>query len=152
MRLNVAGLVVGLMTLSGTRAMAQSDSARVVARMQSYAGFLKTGPVDSVAGSFASDGRLISPGMDPLIGPAGIRGFLTPLVAAFNVESCTMTAERVELYGSAAYEWGDYTQRAGPKGGQAADYHGRFVAELKREADGQWRIERLFMQPAPPGS
>ena len=33
-----------------------------------------------------------------------------------------------------------------------ADYHGRFVAELRKQENGQWKIARLFMQPAPPGS
>jgi ketosteroid isomerase-like protein len=152
MRKIVAGLLVVWSAGVTTKVLAQTDSARVVARMQSYAGYLKTGPVDSVAGSFANDGQLISPGMDPVKTPAGIQGFLTPLVAQFTVDSCTMTAEKVELFGTSALEWGDYTQRAGPKNGQMADYHGRFVAELRRQGDGDWKIERLFMQPAPPGS
>jgi ketosteroid isomerase-like protein len=148
----VAGLLVGLGLTAGRQVAAQSDSARVVARMQGYAGFLKSGPVDSVAGSFAPDGQLISPGMDPVKTPAGIQGFLTPLVAQFTVDSCTMTAEKVEVFGGTALEWGDYTQRAGPKNGAMADYHGRFVAELHKQENGQWKIARLFMQPAPPGS
>ena len=152
MRKIVAGLLVLSSVAVTTGALAQTDSAKVVTRMQRYAGYLKTGPVDSVAGSFAADGQLISPGMDPVKSPAGIQGFLTPLVAAFTVDSCTMTAEKVELFGATALEWGDYTQRAGPKGGAMADYHGRFVAELQKQADGQWKIARLFMQPAPPGS
>lgn len=150
MRTILAGIL--LAGVVAVRAEAQSDSAQVMARMERYATFLKSGPVDSVAASFAGDGQLISPGMDPVRTPAGIAGFLTPLVAQFAVEACAMRAERVELFGTTAFEWGDYTQRAGPKGGAMADYHGRFVAELHKQTDGQWKIARLFMQPAPPGS
>lgn len=149
----VVGLSCSLISIESAVAQSQaSDSAAVVHRLERYADAVRTGPVDTIVAAFTTDGQLVLPGMATIRGQAAIQAFLAPMAAASNVESCSMTAETVEISGPVAYEWGDYAQRAGEKGKPAADYHGRFVARLQRGGNGEWRIARLFMQPAPPGS
>jgi hypothetical protein len=84
--------------------------------MTRYTRFLKTGPVDSTTALFAADGQLLEPGMAALDGPRAIADFLTPLAAQFGVDTSAMTAGEIEVQGDTAYQWGDYFQRAGPKG------------------------------------
>ena len=137
---------IGLLSASAVAAQ-QADSSAVVHRLERYAELIRTGPVDSVAASFTPDGQLILPGMAAVNGRDAIYQFLAPMASSSSVESCSMTAEKVEVSGSTAYEWGDYQQRAGPVGKPAQDYHGRFVAELKKDSGGHWLIARLLMQP-----
>ncbi len=137
---------IGLASVSVVTAQ-QGDSAAVVRRLERYAELIRTGPVDSVAASFTADGRLMLPGMAVVSGRDAIYQFLAPMASSSTVESCSMTAEKVEVSGATAYEWGEYQQRAGPTGKPAQDYHGRFVAELKKDSGGHWLIARLLMQP-----
>jgi len=118
--------------------------------MEHYATLTRTGPVDSIVAAYIPKGELLEPGMNALHGREAIRNFLTPLAAAFTVESASMTSDTVDVHGHVAYQWGRYDQRAGPNGGPVAEYRGRFVAEWHQEADGQWRLARLLVQPFPP--
>ncbi len=136
---------------SAATAPAADDSARreIEAAMQRYTALLKSGPVEALAGSYTADGELLEPGMAALHGREAIRSFLAPIFTAVDVESATTASEAVEVYGDAAYQWGTYRQRAAEHGKPAVDYHGRYVASWRREADGQWRIARFIVQPFP---
>jgi len=122
----------------------------VEAAMRRYAEHLRTGPVAATVASFTATGQLLQPGMAPLQGREAIRGFLAPLADQFTVKSVEMATESLDVLGAVAYQWGTYRQEAGPKAGPFATYNGRYVAEWRHEADGQWRIERLMMQPVGP--
>jgi uncharacterized protein (TIGR02246 family) len=158
LRMMSAAMLAGALVLSAVRPAGAAPpvseaTARheVEAALQHYTALLRTGPVDAQVALFTQDGELLEPGMAPLHGREAIKAFLTPLVAAFDVESATATSDTVEVFGNAAYQWGTYSQRAGEKGKPGADYHGRYVASWHREADGQWRISRFLVQPFPQG-
>ena len=146
-------IFAGLLTGSPLQALDDATARREIeAAMQQYTKLLRTGPPEAVAAMYTADGELLEPGMAPLKGPEAILAFLKPLVAAFEVQSASMDSEVIEVFGSAAYQWGTYSQRAGEKGKPAADYHGRFVTSWRRDAEGHWRIARLMVQPFPTGA
>jgi ketosteroid isomerase-like protein len=64
-----------------------------------------------------------------------------------SVSATEMQSDSIAVSGNVAQSSGRYRQVAGPKGGPAAEYRGAFHATWAREADGQWRISRLVMQP-----
>lgn len=121
----------------------------VEAATQEYTRLLKSGPPEASAALFAADGELLEPGMAALRGPEAIKAFLAPLFKAYEVQSAATEIEAVEVHGKAAYVWGTYTQRAGERGKDAAEYHGRIVIAWHKEGDGHWRITRLMVQPFP---
>jgi uncharacterized protein (TIGR02246 family) len=144
----------GALLAAGATAQPDGDAARrdVQAAMQKYTDLFKTGPVDAVVACYAPDGELLEPGMAALHGRDAIKAFLTPLFAAVEVQAVEMTTDSIEVHDSAAYQWGTYSQRAAEHGKPAAAHHGRYVAAWRREADGQWRIARLMVQPFPQGA
>ncbi|HVC19786.1 MAG TPA: DUF4440 domain-containing protein [Vicinamibacterales bacterium] len=119
----------------------------IQAAMQRYAELGRTGPVAATVAMFTADGELLEPGMPPIQGRPAIQSFLAPLAAKFTVESEVMTTDALDIYGSAAYQWGTYQQTAGPIGQPGDTYAGRYVAEWRHEPGGQWRLRRLMMQP-----
>jgi uncharacterized protein (TIGR02246 family) len=120
--------------------------------MQHYTELLRTGPPEALAATFTAEGELLEPGMAAVHGRDAIRSFLAPLFSAVTVESASTESETVEVFGTAAYQWGTYRQRVAEHGKPAADYHGRYVAAWRREADGHWRLARMLVQPFPPGA
>ena len=123
--------------------------SQIEAAMQRYTRFTRTGPPDSSAALFTGDGELLEPGMRPLRGPEAIRTFLAPLWHAVTVTKAVTTTDAIEVHGDVAYLWGTYDQVVAVQNQPPADYHGRLVAEWRREPDGAWRIRRLLVQPSP---
>ncbi len=113
--------------------------------MARYTRSLKSGPVDSTTALFRSDGQLLEPGMGALKGPEAIADFLTSLVAQFAVDTAAMTTEAIEVHGDVAYQWGEYFQKAGPKGQPTKEYKGRYVASWVSDGK-EWKLRRLLMQ------
>ena len=134
-----------IVLLAAGPALAGSNGS-IAAAVDAYAAALVTGDAAAIAGAFAEDGELLLPGQPAVHGRAALITFLAPLTAAARVESVTMTIERQQLHGTVAEVWGRYRQRAGPPGGAAKAYGGRYVGDWAR-IDGQWRIVRLLMQP-----
>ncbi|HTQ79376.1 MAG TPA: SgcJ/EcaC family oxidoreductase [Thermoanaerobaculia bacterium] len=132
---------------------AEAEARRQVeAAMERYTTLLRTGPPEALAACFTAQGELLEPGMAPLQGPEAIRAFLAPIFTAVDVLSASATSESVEVHGDAAYQWGTYRQRVAEHGKPPADYQGRYVAAWRREADGQWRLRRMLVQPFPGGA
>ncbi|HXU33247.1 MAG TPA: nuclear transport factor 2 family protein [Thermoanaerobaculia bacterium] len=121
--------------------------AQVEAAVQSYAAALR-GSVETLADLFAPEGELIQPGLDPLVGPEEIRGFLAPRVKKVRIEEATMTSRAIDLYGDEAYVWGDYSQRVAVGEQPLATFTGHFVAQWHR-TQGAWKLRRMMVQPAP---
>jgi uncharacterized protein (TIGR02246 family) len=122
----------------------------IEAAMQRYAGFLKSGAVDSTIAMFAPDGELLEPGLAELKGRNAIRAFLTPIVSTVTVESAATTTEEIVVAGAIATQWGDYRQQVVQPGKGSVRYQGHYAAEWEHESDGQWHLKRLLMQPGPP--
>ena len=132
---------------ASVRSPAVDERARVEAATQRYAALIRGAPVDSVLTAYTENGELEIPGVGALKGRKAIRDFLAPLAAAVSVSATEMQSDSLAVSGNVAQSSGRYRQVAGPKGGPAAEYRGAFHATWAREADGQWRISRLVMQP-----
>src|SRR6478735_5734511 len=132
---------------SSVRSPSPDESTRVEAATQHYATLIRGAPVDSVVAAYAGNGELEIPGVGTLKGRKAIRDFLAPLTAAVSVSATEMQSDSIAVSGNVARSRGHYRQVAGPKGGRSAEYRGTFDATWTREADGQWRISRLVMQP-----
>jgi uncharacterized protein (TIGR02246 family) len=142
----IGGVVVAAACAS-VRSPAVDERARVEAATQRYAALIRGAPVDSVLTAYTENGELEIPGVGALKGRKAIRDFLAPLAAAVSVSATEMQSDSIAVSGNVAQSSGRYRQVAGPKGGPAAEYRGAFHATWAREADGQWRISRLVMQP-----
>jgi ketosteroid isomerase-like protein len=142
----IGGVVVAAACAS-VRSPGVDERARVEAATQRYAALIGGAPVDSVLTAYTENGELEIPGVGALKGRKAIRDFLTPLAAAVSVSATEMQSDSIAVSGNVAQSSGRYRQVAGPKGGPAAEYRGAFHATWAREADGQWRISRLVMQP-----
>jgi len=142
----IGGVVVAAACAS-VRSPGVDESARVEAATQRYAALIGGAPVDSVLTAYTENGELEIPGVGALKGRKAIRAFLAPLAAAVSLSATEMQSDSIAVSGNVAQSSGRYRQVAGPKGGPAAEYRGAFHATWAREADGQWRISRLVMQP-----
>jgi uncharacterized protein (TIGR02246 family) len=141
------GGVVAVAACASVRSPAVDEHARVEAATQRYAGLIRGAPVDSVLTAYTENGELEIPGVGTLKGRKAIHDFLAPLTAAVSVSATEMRSDSIAVTGNTARSTGHYRQVAGPKGGPAAEYRGAFHATWAREADGQWRISRLVMEP-----
>jgi uncharacterized protein (TIGR02246 family) len=142
----IGGVVVAAACAS-VRSPGVDERARVEAATQRYAALIRGAPVDSVLTAYTENGELEIPGVGALKGRKAIRDFLAPLAAAVSVSATEMQSDSIAVSGNVAQSSGRYRQVAGPKGGPPAEYRGAFHATWAREADGQWRISRLVMQP-----
>jgi uncharacterized protein (TIGR02246 family) len=143
----IGGVMVAAACAS-VRSPAVDERARVEAATQRYAALIRGAPVDSVLTAYTENGELEIPGVGTLKGRKAIRDFLAPLTAAVSVSATEMQSDSIAVSGNVARSTGHYRQVAGPKGGPTGEYRGAFHATWAREADGQWRISRLVMQPA----
>jgi len=123
------------------------ERVRIESATRHYASLLRGAPVDSVVAVYAEDGELIIPGVGTLHGRKAIHDFLAPLASSTAVSSATMEVDRVAIRDTLADAQGHYSEVAGPTGGATEEYRGTYVATWVHQADGQWRIARLQMQP-----
>ena len=142
----IGGVMVAAACAS-VRSPGADERARVEAATQRYATLIRGAPVDSVLAAYTENGELEIPGVGTLKGRKAIRDFLAPLTAVVSVSSTEMRSDSIAVSGNVARSTGHYRQVAGPKGGPTAEYRGAFHATWAREADGQWRISRLVMEP-----
>jgi uncharacterized protein (TIGR02246 family) len=141
------GAVMAAAACASVRSPHVDERARVEAATQRYAALIRGASVDSVLTAYTENGELEIPGVGTLKGRKTIRDFLVPLTAAVSVSATEMQSDSIAVTGNTARSHGHYRQVAGPKGGPTAEYRGAFHATWTREADGQWRISRLVMEP-----
>jgi len=142
----IGGVMVAAACAS-VRSPGADERARVEAATQRYGALIRGASADSVVAAYTENGELEIPGVGTLKGRKAIRDFLAPLTAAVSVSATEMQSDSIAVSGNVARSRGHYRQVAGPKGGRSAEYRGTFDATWTREADGQWRISRLVMQP-----
>jgi len=121
----------------------------VIAAMEHYTALIRAVASDSIAAMYTEDGELLEAGMAPLVGPQAIREFLAQFDGKVVVDSASTASDDVEVFGSTAYQWGSFSQVARVQDQPPAKFGGRYVARWRRTPEGQWKITRLLMQPAP---
>jgi Tol biopolymer transport system component/ketosteroid isomerase-like protein len=129
----------------------RSDDPRfeVEAALQEYARLTRAMDADRLAAAYETDGALINPGMDPVVGREAIRKFLGSFTGV-RVVANSMSSSATERFGDAAFIWGDYAESVVIGDQPGKDFRGRFVAEWRRQPDGRWLLRRLLTQPSAP--
>ena len=145
-------VLVSACTVGRTRSGDAAASRGVVAAMEHYTALIRTVASDSIAAMYTEDGELLEAGMAPLRGPKEIRGFFAQFDGKVMVDSASTVSDDVEVFGTTAYQWGSFSQVARVQDQPPTTFGGRYVARWRRTPEGQWKLTRLLMQPAPPSA
>ena len=121
----------------------------IVVAMEHYTALIRAVASDSIAAMYTEDGELLEAGLAPLRGPKEIREFLAQFDGKVLVDSASTVSDEVEVFGSTAYQWGSFSQVARVRDQPPAKFGGRYVPRWRRTREGQWKLTRLLMQPAP---
>ena len=124
------------------RMQTESDSARtaIEAAMAAFARHFNAGSADSMAMFYASDARIMPPGMPMVEGRDSIRATLAGYLSAGRVEGFTLAVQSVTANGPMAVERATFSMTFTPTGGQPMPSRGKSVALWRRQADGSWRV------------
>jgi len=151
-RAAVALVFVSACTVGRTSSGDPAASRAVVAAMEHYTALIRAVASDSIAAMYTEDGELLEAGMAPLRGPKEIREFLAQFDGKVVVDSASTVSDDVEVFGTTAYQWGSFSQVARVQDQPPGKFSGRYVARWRRTPEGQWKLTRLLMQPAPPST
>lgn len=142
-------VLVSACTVERTSSGDATTQKAVITAMEHYTALIKQVASDSIAAMYTEDGELLEAGMAPLVGPKAIREFLAQFDGKVVVDSASTASDEVEVFGSTAYQWGSFSQVARVQNQPPAKFGGRYVARWRRTPEGQWKLTRLLMQPAP---
>lgn len=92
-----------------------------------------------IAALFADDGRLLLGGVDPVVGAAAVRDFMTKDFEANPQRTIDWRTDRVEVAASGdfAVEYGSYSIKNGTD--RTEENRGSYVT-VYRKIDGQWKV------------
>lgn len=116
--------------------------------MQRYADAARAADADASAAFFTSTGVLFEPGISPIQSPDSIRAFIKSFPGV-QVDSATMTADTIEVFGNTAIVWGSYFEKLRFSGQPPSSQRGRFVMEWMQQPNRSWLIERYYRIPLP---
>ncbi|HTG84049.1 MAG TPA: DUF4440 domain-containing protein, partial [Gemmatimonadales bacterium] len=145
-------LLASACTVGRTSSGDPAASRAVAAAMEHYTALIRAVASDSIAAMYTEDGELLEAGMAPLRGPKEIREFLAQFDGKVVVDSASTVSDDVEVFGTTAYQWGSFSQVARVQDQPPGKFSGRYVARWRRTPEGQWKLTRLLMQPAPPST
>lgn len=134
---------------------ADRDSAAIIALEQRDAAAAKVNDVETLVSLWTSDGVLLQPKAQPVVGIAAIRQLLeaqrqqTAMIETLSYEEDWK--ERRNL-GNEAYEWGEISVTGKLPNGREASQTVFAIRVLRRQPDGSWKFARVAITPAPPKS
>lgn len=159
--LAVAGACAPAESGSDSAAAATNTAADVAAIGQLREGWIaawKSGNAAAVAAYYAPGAYDMQNNLPTAMGPEGVQAMLTGQFGQVTPTDITINAEKTEVAGDLAFDRGTFKLSLTPKaGGPALADSGRFVAVLRRQSDGSWKISELIgnsatpLPPAPPG-
>lgn len=104
------------------------------------------GDARAVAAQFSDDAQLLLHHSAPVVGRAAIEALWAPFFAAWDTSHWTTERQIADVHGDRAYTVNTYAEtlhhRAGAQPSRSVA--GRYVAFLRREADGAWRLTFLM--------
>lgn len=128
------------------------DKAAIVALERRDASAAKVNDVETLVSLWTSDGVLLQPRSDPVVGLSAIR----ELLEAQKKQTAMVTTlaydedwKERRLLGNEAYEWGEMTVTAKLPSGTTATQRVFAMRILRREPDGSWKFARVLITPAP---
>jgi len=144
----LAGVVVGACTAAPAAPPVDlaAEAEAVRARSAEWLGFTQQKNAAGIAGLFASDGRVVWAGQDPVVGPAAIQAFLAGDFERSPERVSSWSPDRVEVApsGDLAVEYGSYTSAPGPDA--EPDEEGNY-STVYRKVEGAWMIVSDFSVP-----
>lgn len=97
------------------------------------------------AALWAEDGVDLIQGLEPMVGKSVIAAWLnslTPGLKGAKMVYCTIDWKQITMQGDWAYEWGINKQRIEfPPPQQPFESEGKMTLVLKRQTNGEWKIE-----------
>jgi len=94
---------------------------------------------------WADDGVDLIEGLKPMVGKAAILKWydsLTTLMRGAKMEYCTVDWRKIKIQGEWAWEWAITRQKIDlPAPQKPIESNGKMLLILKRQADGEWKIE-----------
>jgi uncharacterized protein (TIGR02246 family) len=122
------------------------EAEAVRARSAEWLGFTNQKDAAGIASLFATDGRVVWAGQDPIEGPAAIQEFLAGDFERSPDRVSSWSPDRVEVApsGDLAVEYGSYTSAPGPDA--EPDEEGNY-STVYRKVDGAWMIVSDFSVP-----
>jgi uncharacterized protein (TIGR02246 family) len=134
-----------------------ADIAAVGQVREAWVTAWKAGNAAGLAALYAPGAYDMANNTPTAVGPEGIEAANTAAFGQMTPTDLAITAEKTEVVGDLAYDRGTFKLALTPKaGGAAISDSGRFVAILRRQADGSWKIVELIGNsatplPMPPG-
>jgi ketosteroid isomerase-like protein len=107
--------------------------------------------VDRMLDLWTSDGVLLPPRHEPVIGKAALRSFFEEKkeqYANWDMLAYDEQWDEVMTSGNYAYQWGKVTFRMKPPVGGEIGGAVRAMRVLKRDEDGAWRVARAIWNEA----
>ena len=134
---------------TGKRGAAETaDRREVNFALQKYADAARAVDANASASFFASNGVLFEPGISPIQSRDSIRAFISSFPGV-QVDSATLTADTIDIFGNTALVWGSYYEKLRFAGQPPSSQHGRFVMKWQRQANRSWLIEKYYRIPLP---
>ena len=137
-------------------AVAPSDStgaaaaAAIRAQFDAHVAAHRRGDPSAAAAMYADDVRLIGPEGDESRGRAAMARFYREMQDRWTLDEYNYATEEIVASGDSAYQIGLWWFRMHDKAGRAAGGRFQFLAVWRRDAAGEWKMERALWTPSAP--
>ena len=133
-------------------AAAPSDSAAAAIRAQfdGHVAAHRRGDAAGAAAMYADDVRLIGPDGDESRGRASMAKFYRDMQDRWTLDEYNYATEELVATGDSAYQVGLWWFRMHDKAGRAVGGRFQFLAVWRRDAAGEWKMERALWTPSAP--
>jgi uncharacterized protein (TIGR02246 family) len=133
---------------------ASSDSAAAAAAIRAqfdgHVAAHRRGDPAGAAAMYADDVRLIGPDGDESRGRAAMAKFYRDMQDRWTLDEYNYATEEIVASGDLAYQIGLWWFRMHDKTGRAAGGRFQFLAVWRRDAAGEWKMERSLWTPTAP--
>ena len=117
----------------------------VMALLHAHDAAFAQGDAHGYAALFCGDARLLLLHREAIVGRDAVEERWAGFFARFDTSAWATSPGLVEVHTDRAYVLSTYTETLVPRGdGPRVAVNGRFVAFLRREQDGAWRIAMLM--------
>lgn len=121
-------------------AMVEADLEAISDLREEYVAAYDAGNLERVVINFTDDAMLMPPNEPAAAGYEAIESWFQGAFEEFTAE-LTVSSEEVEVAGEWAFDRGTYTATFTPKaGGEPTEENGNYIAILKKQPDGSWKI------------